>query len=136
MSIPVGTVLDITARSSLIQKRRMDPACRLRAIQSPRPLDASKRVMNFCGIIHLAVTIGMFQAEAPLREERNLAVNCLLAMSFIESHARAALPTPQDICFYLSSSVAITGLFFLKKPKNLALLNLNTGSEKKGQRGK
>lgn len=53
MSKPASTVLDTGAGPNLIHKRKADPAWHpyVPLIQRLRLLDASKRVVKFCGLI-------------------------------------------------------------------------------------
>lgn len=70
LSIPVKTVLDIGAGPNLIRKKRIDLAwpSHIRPVQITRLLDASKRVMKFCGLIHLTVRIRRSQAKCDIIE--------------------------------------------------------------------
>lgn len=68
MSVPVSTILDSDAGPKRIPKKRIDHArlFYIRLVQSPRLLDASKRMMELCNLFHLNVAIGEFRARLPV----------------------------------------------------------------------
>lgn len=76
VSIQVNTVLGIGAELSLVHKTRIGPArhSHIHPVQSPRILEASKRMMKSCELMCLTVRIGDCRARVQFLVAQNLAV--------------------------------------------------------------
>lgn len=136
--IQANTVLDTGTGPNIIQKRKTDHAWQsyIQSAQSPRGLDASERVMNFCGLTHLTVRIAEFRARVPFLVVQTLAVDCLSKISFIGHHVKSVLSGLLKSVFFTSllSQSQFNNPITNREP--FSLLNLKTDPRNYEQLGK
>lgn len=116
----------------LIHTGRIDLSWRSynRPVQSPALLDAFKRVMKFCEVIHLIIRTGELRGRVPSVLVQKSAVDYHFGTYFIKHHVQAILPKLWKVLFYYSSSVVITVQRFFTKPKIFLPLHYKTHLKK------
>ena len=108
----ITPVLDSGAGPNLIHLRSVAEPWRaaIKSVRSPPFIDASNRSMKAIGELKLHVQIGAFCARVPFLVVTNLAVDCILVITFLDRHVKAILPPQRKVLFHHAPSVALTGV--------------------------
>ena len=108
----ITPALDSSAGPNLIHLRCVAELWRaaIKSARSPPLIDASNRSMKALGELKLGVRIGDFCARVPTMVVTNLAVDCILGTTFLDSHVKAIVPLQRKVLFYHAPSVALTGV--------------------------
>lgn len=134
--VPENFVLDTGRELDLFHKKKNHSAwlAYICPVQSPKLVDACRRITKLCGLIHFAVRVEEFRARVSSISVQNLAVDCLPRTSFIDYLVETILPELRKVGLDRSSSIANTFRRSLNNPERISPLHLETSAENYGQR--